>query len=244
MLIAVFFVTSVISVATGATSLITVPVMIQLGIEPHLAVATNMMALIFMSIGCSLPFAQKGVVSRARLPGMIILTIFGSALGAFSLLLISQRTVQLVIVTAMIGVVVFTLMRHDIGETSTSVSRAREIGGYGATFLLGIYGGFFSGGYITLLTAAFVLFFGMTLLQAVATTKVANVFSSTVAVLIFAWRGTINYRLGAILGITMFIGAMIGGYATMKISSAWLRRIFIAVVLGLALKMLGNIVRI
>ena len=54
-LIAVFFFTSVISVVTGSTSLITVPVMITLGIEAQTAVATNMLALTFMSVGGSLP---------------------------------------------------------------------------------------------------------------------------------------------------------------------------------------------
>jgi hypothetical protein len=63
-LVAVFFVTSVISIVTGSTSLITVPVMIAFGVEPHVAVATNMMALIFMSVGGSLPFARKGVVEN------------------------------------------------------------------------------------------------------------------------------------------------------------------------------------
>ena len=72
-LIAVFFATSLISVVTGSTSLITVPVMIQFGIEPHVAVATNMLALVFMSIGGSLPFTQKGVLSRERLPSLIAL---------------------------------------------------------------------------------------------------------------------------------------------------------------------------
>lgn len=50
-LIAVFFLTSVLSVVTGSTSLITVPAMISLGMEAHVAVATNMLALTFMSIG-------------------------------------------------------------------------------------------------------------------------------------------------------------------------------------------------
>ena len=48
-LVTVFFFTSVISVVTGSTSLITVPVMIALGIEAHVAVATNMLALTFMA---------------------------------------------------------------------------------------------------------------------------------------------------------------------------------------------------
>ena len=242
-LIAVFFATSVISVVTGSTSLITVPVMIQFGIEPHVAVATNMLALVFMSIGGSLPFAQKGVFSRERLPSLIGVTIIGSALGAFVLLVIPKETLKFVIAVAMIGVASFTLIRPEIGVTTRLVSRTRETVGYGAAFVLAIYGGFFSGGYVTLLTTAFVLLFGMTFLQSVATTKIVNVFSSAVAVLIFAWRGAVDFKLGVILGITMFLGAMIGGHATMRISPVWLRRVFIAVVIGLALKMLFNFVK-
>jgi uncharacterized membrane protein YfcA len=214
--------------------------MIQFGIEPHVAVATNMLALVFMSIGGSLPFAQKGVLSRERLPSLIAVTIIGSALGAFVLLAIPKGTLELVIAVAMIGVAIFTLIRRDVGAAEHSVSRTRETVGYGAAFLLAIYGGFFSGGYVTLLTTAFVLLFGMTFLQSVATTKVVNVFSSAVAVLIFAWRGAVDFKLGAILGSAMFLGAMIGGHATLRISPVWLRRVFIAVVVGLALKMLLN----
>jgi hypothetical protein len=58
-LVAIFFLTSLISVVTGSTSLITVPVMIEFGIDPHVAVATNMMALIFMSLGGSLPLLRR-----------------------------------------------------------------------------------------------------------------------------------------------------------------------------------------
>ena len=242
-LIAIFLLTSLISVVTGSTSLITVPAMIQFGIEPHVAVATNMMALVFMSIGGSLPFAQKGVLSRERLPSLIAVTIVGSALGAFVLLAIPKGTLQLVIAVAMIGVAIFTLIRHDVGLRAVVVSRRRQTVGYVAAFVLAIYGGFFSGGYVTLLTTAFVLLFGMTFLESVATTKVVNVFSSAVAVLIFAWRGVVDFKLGAILGITMFLGAMIGGHATLKISPVWLRRVFIVVVIGLALKMFFNFVK-
>lgn len=242
-LIAVFFATSLISVVTGSTSLITVPVMIQFGIEPHVAVATNMLALVFMSIGGSLPFARKGALSRDRLPGLIAVTIIGSTLGAFVLLAIPKGTLELVIAVAMIGVAVFTVVRRDEAAAGEFVSRKREAIGYAATFLLAVYGGFFSGGYVTLLTVAFVSLFGMTFLQSVATTKVVNVFSSAVAVLIFALRGAVDFKLGAILGIGMFLGAMIGGHTTLKISPVWLRRVFIVVVIGLALKMLFNFVK-
>ena len=242
LLMAVFFLTSIISVVTGSTSLITVPVMIQFGIEPHAAVATNMMALVFMSLGGSLPFVRKGILHRRHLPTSIVITVIGSALGALLLLEVPIRALQLIIALAMIVVTVFSIVKRDGPEREIPVSRKREIAGYGATFLLAVYGGFFSGGYVTLLTAAFVFLFGMTLLQSVATTKIINVFSSAVATAVFMSRGVVDYKLGSILGITMFVGAMVGGHTAMKLSHVWLRRIFVTAVLVLAIKMLVSFV--
>jgi uncharacterized protein len=236
LLIVVFFVTNLVSVVTGSTSLVTVPAMIQLGIEPHVAVATNMLALIFMTIGGSLPFAQKGVITRHRLPGLIAVTIVGSTFGAALMVKVSLHALKLVIAIAMITVAIFSLRK----QKAPTVSPSRVGAGYLATFGLAVYGGFFSGGYVTLLTAAFVFFFGMTFLKAIATTKIMNIFASVVAVVVFAWHDTIDYKLGVILGIAMFVGGIVGASATTRINPIWLRPIFVAVVFLLAVKLLAN----
>jgi uncharacterized membrane protein YfcA len=81
-LVLIFFLTSAISVVTGSTSLITVPAMLQFHIEPRTALATNMFALTFMSIGGTLPFLRSPDVNRKRLPLLASLTLLGSILGA------------------------------------------------------------------------------------------------------------------------------------------------------------------
>ena len=214
--------------------------MIALGIEAHVAVATNMLALTFMSVGGSLPFIGKGVLMRSRLPASVALTIIGSGLGAFLLLSVPLKALQITIAVTMIGVAVFSLLNRNVGRASHDVpaSHVGVFAGYAATFLLAIYGGFFSGGYVTMLTAAFVLLFGMTLLQAVATTKVINVFSSGVATLVFVWRGVVDLKLGIVLGAFMFLGALLGSRIALFLSTVWLRRIFIAAMLALAVKLL------
>jgi uncharacterized membrane protein YfcA len=239
-LVVVFFFTSVLSVVTGSTSLITVPVMIAMGIEAHVAVATNMLALTFMSLGGSMPFVGRGVLSRSRLLPSLVLTVVGSSLGALLLLSVPLRALQIIIAVAMIAVAIFSLLNGNVGRAThdAPASRVGELTGYVAAFVLAIYGGFFSGGYVTMLTAAFVVLFGMTFLQAVATTKVINVFSSGVATIIFLWRGVVDVKLGLILGVSMFLGAFLGGRVALLLSTIWLRRIFIAAVLGLAIKML------
>ncbi|MGH9530341.1 MAG: sulfite exporter TauE/SafE family protein [Terriglobales bacterium] len=239
-LIAVFFLTSMISVVTGSTSLITVPVLIAVGIETHVAIATNMLALTFLSAGGSLPFLGKGIINRRRLPLCLILTVAGSVIGALMMLRVPARAVQLTLVAAMIAAIALTLMRRDISlrGIAAPVSLTAKFAGYGATFLLAVYGGSISGGYVTMLTAAFVFFFGMTLLESVATTKIVNFFSSGIATLVFLWQGAANWKLGIVLGLVMFFGALLGGHISMKLSSTWLRRIFVAVLLGMAIKML------
>jgi uncharacterized membrane protein YfcA len=199
-----------------------------------------MLALTFMSVGGSLPFIGRGVLSRSRLPASVALTIIGSGLGALLLLSVPLKALQITIAVAMIGIAGFSLLNKNLGQAShdAPTSRIGVIAGYAATFLLAIYGGFFSGGYVTMLTAAFVLLFGMTLLQAVATTKVINVFSSGVATLVFIWRGVVDLKLGMVLGAFMFLGALLGGRIAFFLSTIWLRRIFVAAVLGLAARML------
>lgn len=239
-LVAVFFFTSVISVVTGSTSLITVPVMIALGIEAHVAIATNMLALTLMSVGGSLPFMRRGILTPNRLLPSIVLTIIGSGLGALLLLTVPLKALQIVIAVAMMAVAGFSLLNKNLGQASHNApaSQVGEVTGYVATFLLAIYGGFFSGGYVTMLTATFVVVFGMTFLQAVANTKVINVFSSGIATLVFVSHGVVDWKLGVTLGVSMFLGALLGGHIAIFLSAVWLRRIFIAAVLGLAVKLL------
>ncbi len=47
-----------------------------------------------------------------------------------------------------------------------------------------------------------------------------------------------DLRLGIVLGAFMFLGTLLGARIALFLSKVWLRRIFIAAVLGLAIKLL------
>ncbi|MGI0492476.1 sulfite exporter TauE/SafE family protein [Alkalinema pantanalense CENA528] len=231
-LTAIFLAASIISVIAGSTSLITVPVMLAFGIEPHVAIATNMLGLTVMSFGATLPFIGKGIIDAKRLPLLITLTLISSVLGALLVLIVPSRSVPLIISIVMAAVAIFSFVNKDAGlvPAEGKPPRMAELLGYVATFILGVYGGFFSGGYITLLTAAYVLLFRMTLIQAIATTKLINIFSSLIATAIFAHQGIIDYSLGLVLSLAMFVGGLIGGQLSLKLSNLWLQRIYLTVI--------------
>jgi uncharacterized membrane protein YfcA len=237
---AVFFLTAVVSVVTGGTSLITVPVLLLCGLEPRVAVATNMLALIFLSLGGMVPFLKGEILPRERLPGLIALTLLSSALGALLLIVVPARAIPLVIAGAMLAVAVFSLLtpRAGLDRSLAGPSRVSALAGHATTFLLGVYGGFFSGGYVALLTAAYVVLFGMTFVEAIAATKVLNAFSSLVATIVFAAQGLIDWKLGLPLSAASFVGGLLGGTVARRMNNRWLRWFFLIAIIVLAAKIL------
>ena len=112
----------------------------------------------------------------------------------------------------MITVAIFTLWRRESKGVDKPAAVPSKAIVYPLAFILAIYGGLYSGGYVTILTAMLVAFYAMPFAEAVGATKLINVFSSLIATLIFIWQGLVDYKLGLILGVTMFAGAYVGAH--------------------------------
>ncbi len=239
LLAAIYLLTSAVGVVTGSNSLIAVPAMFQFGVPARVAVATNMFALVFMSVGGTIPFLRNRTIDVKRISPLLLITLVSSALGALLVGLITDQGLKLIVSVAMIAVSIFILVKRDSGvEPQAAVTTGSLAVTFVLTFILGVYGGLFSGGYVTILTAVLVAFFGMTMSQSVAATKLINVVSSSIATAVFMWQGLVDYRLGIILGVTMFVGAYVGAHFATKLSDVWLKRIFLITVLLLAIKTL------
>jgi uncharacterized membrane protein YfcA len=92
-----------------------VPVMMQVGVSPHVAVATNMLTLVFLSLGGTIPFLKGQFIPRQRLPVLIGLALLGSIIGALVLLVVPARAIPVVIASAMLLVAGFSLTKHNAG---------------------------------------------------------------------------------------------------------------------------------
>ncbi len=234
----IVFLTSVIGVVTGSNSLINVPAMFQLGIEPRTAVATNMFGLVFMAIGGTIPFIRQGKIDYRRSMPLVAITLVSSALGALLVSFISGEGMKLAVSIAMIAVIAFTLIKRNAGIDAHEPGRFGLAAAFFLTFALGVYGGFYSGGYVTMLTAVLIGLYGMSYSQAVASTKLINVFSCGIATTIFLWNGLVDLKLGLILAVVMFVGGYVGAHFASKMNDQLLRRIFLTAVLLLAAKTL------
>ncbi|MGM0442517.1 MAG: sulfite exporter TauE/SafE family protein [Elusimicrobiota bacterium] len=233
-----FFPISMVGVSTGGLSLINVPLLIFAGLPPRQAIATNMLGLTFMSISGAAGFAKEiKKLSGALIIKLSLVTAVASFLGARIVLMINENVLKNIIAVVVLGVTILVYFSKNLGVKQLKTGRARRFAGWILVFILGIYGGFFSGGYITMLTYAFLFFWGMTFVQAVGITKVLNIFSSGAATIYFIYTGTINFRYGIPLAAVMFAGGYTGAKIAALKGNNWLRYIFLsaAAAMGIAI---------
>jgi len=127
------------------------------------------------------------------------------------------------------------------GSASRTVSVAPPFAwlGFGLSFVLGIYGGLFSGGYTTLMTFLGVTCFGLRMLESVAITKPINLVSCAAASLVFYFAHLIEFRIAIPLAAANFIGGYVGAQLAVKSNERVVRALFLATVSCLAMKLLA-----
>ena len=236
----VYFFAGIISVSVGGTSLITVPLLIALGMGPKIAIATNMFSLIFVSITGAIGFRKEIKNHHHKLIlGFTILTLIGSALGAQLVLTMDENIIKKVVASICVIIALLLIVKKDLGTKvgSEKISKPRFLVGGILIFILGIYGGFFSGGYVTMLSYVLVFIFGMSFLETAFTTKIFNIFSSLIACVFFYKSNLINFSVGIPIAISVSLGAIIGTKLAIKKGNAWIRDLFIIIVIILAIKL-------
>jgi len=234
-------VVSVLSISVGGTSLITVPLLISLGMISKNAVATNMFGLIFLSMSGAIGFRKEMPAVPYRILALFfLLTIGGSLIGASFLLTIDKDVLKKVIAVMVCVMAGTFLFKKDLGvrERKANISKIKYMSCAILIFILAIYGGFFSGGYVTVLSYVLILIIGLNFLQAAFITKIFNLSSSLVACVFFYIHGLIDFSVGIPLAFSMSLGALLGTKLAIAKGLTWIKRLFILAVLLLAIKLL------
>ncbi|UCB56857.1 MAG: sulfite exporter TauE/SafE family protein [Candidatus Omnitrophota bacterium] len=238
----VCFIVSTVCVSTGGASLIVVPVLIWLGMVSKEAVATNMFALIFLSASGAFGFRKQVKLNHYKMIAIFsILTVCASLIGANLVLFIDAEILKKVIAVMIFLIAGSFLLKKDLGihENNDKISKMRFFIGALLIFILGIYGGFFSGGYVTLLSYVLIATFGLNFLQTAFITKVFNIFSSLAACVIFYHHGLIDFSVGLPLAFSSVLGAFMGTKLAITKGNVWVRNLFIIFVIALGIKLIA-----
>jgi uncharacterized membrane protein YfcA len=226
-----------IGAIAGGGGLISIPFLIFLGIPPQITLATNKFGGMGLSFGALYKFIKEKKIIWKYAIFLSFFGVLGSIIGSRILLTIDTNILQKIIGVFLILLVPTIFINKNFGLEEKQVSKKRKIIGYIFYFLISIIASFFGGmGVITI--SMVIYFFGLSVIKANATELFSYSVFSLSSVIIFAFNGIIDYKIGLILFIGMMFGGYLGAHIAIRKGNKWVKVFFTIIVILSAVKIL------
>jgi len=238
LLIIIGAVAGFINTIAGGGSLLTVPFLMELGLLPTVANATNRVAIVIQNIFAVSGFKSKGVSSFPYAFWLSGSAAIGAFIGAKIAVEIDEETFKKVLAVVMVIVILLTIFK-PFGKIKDQEQLGWKKQALGTLifFFLGIYGGFIQAGVGFLIIAALTSINHFNLAKSNAVKVFVALIYTLTAVVYFAIEGKINWQYGLTLAIGNSIGAWISSRWSVKAGDKYVRWFLIVTVFGLAIKL-------
>lgn len=222
-----------VNVVAGGGSLLTLPLMIFLGLDPATANGTNRVALLMQNATAVRTFRRLGLSDLRLSATMGLCTVPGAVLGAVAAVEIDPEAFRIVLAVVMVAAGVAILLPPS-GRPS---ARRRPVLAHLAMVGVGFYGGFIQAGVGFLLMAALRRLLVLDLLR-VNMHKVAVVLLYTVPSLaVFAVTGHVSWLAGLALGVGNAAGGWAGTRLQVRRGERVVRVVLVLAVAALAVRL-------
>lgn len=242
------FVAGIINTLAGSGSVITISLLVFLGLDTHLANATNRVGVVFQTVVATNSLSRREKIFNIRLLWYAIPSVLGSILGSLIAVNIPEDRLNQIIGILMTVLLFFILYdpKKWLREQSNLVENYKNPLSVFIFFLIGIYGGFFQAGVGIFMLSSFVLYSGYNLFTANALKIVLTLLFSIPSLLIFAYNKQIIWPIGIVLALGQGMGAYFAVKFAMNQPKAnvWVRRLLIVMVVVAILKFFGILEKI
>ena len=222
----------------GGGGLIALPALLSVGVPPQAALGTNKFQSMFGVFTAARHYRENGLVKfREERTGFFI-TFIGAGLGAWTVQQVDPHLLGYIIPVFLLFIAVYTIFSPSLGkqQTVSKISKERFFIIFGS--LLGFYDGFFGPGVGAFWAVAFMSLLGYEIRKATAHTKVMNLSSNIISVIVFSLGGSVMFLYGAVMAAGQIIGARIGSGLAVKNGIKIIRPLYIMVVFATIAKLL------
>ena len=239
LLILVGFIAGIINILAGGGSLLTLPMLIFLGLPPHIANGTNRVAIIIQNIFAVKGFQSKGIKTYPFSLYLAIPATIGAIIGAIVGIKIEGELFNKILGIVMLVIVIYIVLKSN----KISKNNLERIKGKYfwlsiiAFFFIGLYGGFIQAGvgFIILFTLSNINQFSLVKSNAIKVT-VALIYT-LVAVAIFAYNDSVNWKYGLILSLGNATGGWVASRWSVNKDDKFVKKVLIIMVLAMAIKL-------
>lgn len=225
-------------VASGGVGLVTLPALILMGLSPHVAIATDLFALLGGRLGGMIGLAKAGKLDYKLALKLSVVTAIGAVAGAFTLLSIDEQLMKQILGVFLFVMLGFLVFKPKIGIQSGAPS-SLAIGICFVLFVLvGFWGTLVAAGFLSLGSAILLFVMHRSFIESAAILTVVGFVVGLVALVVYSAHGTINWEVGFALLAGKLIGGLFGAKFAIRIGDEWIRRIFMVVVTISVIKMM------
>jgi len=221
-----------IDAIAGGGGLISLPMLLSVGVPPHIALGTNKIQGSVGTFTAVCSYYHAGLFNFKTIYKGLIFGFIGTVLGALTGQFISSDVLKQILPILLVIIFIFTVCSPKLGieDRKTSFNEFYFYSIFG--FILGFYDGFFGPGTGTLWLFSLTCFLGYHIQKATAYTKVFNLKSNLIATACFALGQNIDYRIALCMSVGQLIGGSLGARLAIKKGARLIRPIFISVVLS------------
>lgn len=214
----------------GGGGLISLPMLLGVGVPPHVALGTNKLQTSFGTSIATFNYYRRGLFSLKTIYKGLIFGFIGAVLGAYLGQTISSDILKKIIPALLFIILIYTLYSPNLGHEDKAPCLNEFIFYTLFGFALGFYDGFFGPGTGSFWVFLLTYFLGYNLTKATAYTKVFNLKSNIIATVCFAYGQNIDYRIALCMAAGQLIGGQLGAHLAIKNGATLIRPIFISVV--------------
>lgn len=240
LVVAVGILTGFINTLSGSGSLISLPILMFIGLPPHVANGTNRIGILFQNLVGTGNYHRKGMLDIPMGIRVAIPAVLGSIAGAYIVSGISARAVEISVAVVLLLMLIplwFKPKQWLEGRDMTGVSYSKPLR-WIIFFAIGFYGGFIQAGVGIFLLAALVLNAGYDLVKANALKVFINLMFTPFAIAVFLWQGQIDWGVGLVLAVGNAIGAWFASQWSVAWGPAFVRYVLVVVIIGSGTKLL------
>jgi hypothetical protein len=229
------FVAGFVNTLAGSGSLITLPLLIQLGLPANVANGTNRVGVLLQNVVAVATFRRHGALEAAGTWKLIVASVLGSVLGAELAVDLDEALMRRVIGVLMLVMLAVMLLKPERWIAAHATRRPpRLFVELPLFFVIGVYGGFIQAGVGIFLLAGLVLGAGFNLVGANAVKNLIVLVFTAAALVVFVRNGQVQWTLGLLLATGQAAGAWLAVRIAVKRGAEFVRWVVIVIVVASA----------
>jgi uncharacterized membrane protein YfcA len=237
LILAAAFGAGLVDAMVGGGGLIQLPALLTAypATPPAILLGTNKFASIFGTGSAVLRFARSVRIPWRTLLPLVPVVFLGALGGARVATLVPPEIFRPLVPVMLAVVLIYVVWRKKLGaeHAPLDVTRGRAVFAAAVLGAVGFYDGFFGPGTGSFFMVLLIRLYGFDFLHSAASARVLNVATNAGALLYFGTQLELLWLVAVLMAVANVSGAVIGSGLALKHGSAFVRRIFIAVVLAL-----------